>query len=391
MRRLSAQFIFTNTGEPLKRGVITVGDDGRIQSVEDTNGLLRETSSVEFYNGIIIPGFVNCHCHLELSHLKNSIPRKSGLPEFIKMVRNGREVNAPEKEKSTSSADNEMFNEGIVLCADICNTSDTFNLKKKSRIRYINLLEVFGIDPEKAGKRMDEIFKVSEEATEAGLPWWFVPHSAYSVSLPLFRLLGRYSPENKITSIHFMESEAESEFLESHSGPIMDSYLESGLLQSRPDTVHSHESVVLEEINTPGTLILVHNTYVRKETIRNLKKRKNLFWCLCPVSNLNIEGRMPPLDILTGEDCEIVIGTDSLASNGRLSILNELKTLQSFFPDITLEKLVRFSTVNGARALGETGNYGTITTGKKPGLILLDNLDLINLRLLPGTTAARLI
>ena len=70
MRKLSAQYIFTNTGAPLKRGIITVDDDGFIIDVEDTNGFLTEKSSVEFYNGVITPGFVNCHCHLELSHLK---------------------------------------------------------------------------------------------------------------------------------------------------------------------------------------------------------------------------------------------------------------------------------------------------------------------------------
>ena len=82
-----------------------------------------------------------------------------------------------------------MYREGIVLCADICNTVLPFNIKKESRIRYLNLLEVFGIDPEKADLRMNEIIKIAEIAEKMNLPYSLVPHSAYSMSLTLLRLL----------------------------------------------------------------------------------------------------------------------------------------------------------------------------------------------------------
>ena len=87
MKRFSAQYIFTNTGAPLKRGIVTAGDDGTITGVEDTGGNLVEQESVEFHNGIIIPGFVNCHCHLELSHMRGMIPPKIGLAEFLRLFR----------------------------------------------------------------------------------------------------------------------------------------------------------------------------------------------------------------------------------------------------------------------------------------------------------------
>ena len=99
---------------------------------------------------------------------------------------------------------------------------------------------------------------------------------------------------------------------------------------------------------------------------------------------------LPPLDILSGSGCAIVIGTDSLASNTGLSILDELKTLQSGFPSFTLEELVRYATLNGAVALNETAGYGSIEPGKKPGLLLLENCDLSELKLRPETTVRRL-
>jgi len=391
MKRFAAQYIITNLGPPLKRAVITTEDDGTIVSIEDTSGDLKEIHSTEFYNGIIIPGFVNCHCHLELSYMKDYSSKGKGLGDFIEQIRSTRDYNKESVYSSTSSADNYMYKEGIVLCADVCNTSDSFNIKKQSRIRYINLLEVFGLDPEKAGRRMDDIIKVAETAKEMDLPYSLVPHSAYSMSLTLFRLLRNESLNNKITSIHFMESAGEEAFLKNQTGSLMSSYKRSGLIPSKLEIPGSHTDVVLNEITKSGNLILIHNTFVDRKTIRMVKERENLFWCLCPNSNIYIENQIPPLNLLMEEGCEIVIGTDSLASNINLSILDELKTLQFNFPEIPIEDLVFWATINGAKALGEEEQYGSIEPGKKPGLLLLQNVDLQNMKLLHDSFATRLI
>jgi cytosine/adenosine deaminase-related metal-dependent hydrolase len=67
----------------IKRGIICTKDDGTIVSLENSGGTLHEKHSVEFFNGIIVPGFVNCHCHLELSFLKNEIHAGHGLADFL--------------------------------------------------------------------------------------------------------------------------------------------------------------------------------------------------------------------------------------------------------------------------------------------------------------------
>ena len=391
MRRLSSQFIITNTGDPLKRAVITTDDDGEIINIENNDGNIHERYSTEFYNGIIIPGFVNCHCHLELSHLKGSIARGGGLDDFLERIRTTRPADIESILASAFEADREMCRTGTVLCADVCNTSTTFDLKTKSGIRYINLIEVFGIDPEKAEKRMNEIYLVAEAAEKRKLPYAFVPHSAYAMSLTLLRLLRAKSEKNKVTSLHFMETPDEVTFLEIHSGPLMDSYRQSGLINSEVEPASSHSDAVLNEITRSGNLILVHNTFVNRSTIREVRKRGDLFWCLCPNSNIFIEDTVPPLPLLLEECCEIVIGTDSLASNTKLEIMEELKTLQRHYPSLTIEELVYWSTLNGARALGEENRYGTIEPGKKPGLLLIQNVDMLNMKLMPESFVTRLI
>jgi cytosine/adenosine deaminase-related metal-dependent hydrolase len=391
MKRFSAQFIITNSGTPLKRAIITASDDGTVMNIEDTLGDLPEKHSVEFHNGIIIPGFVNCHCHLELSHMKDAIGTGTGLSSFISEVRNTRATASEYIAESAKSADQSMYDAGVNLCADICNTSVTFNLKKESRISYLNLLEVFGIDPVKADRRMAEILKISDIAGEMNLPFSVVPHSVYSLSLPLFRLLRKSNNENKVTSIHFMETAGETDLVENHSGPLMTSYIQSGLISSGIDTVKSHSDAVLNEITRNGSLILVHNTFIDRKTISKVKERGNLFWCLCPNSNLYIENKLPPVDLLSDEGCDITIGTDSLASNNKLDILEELKTLQKNFPSLSITELVKWATLNGAKALGMDDKFGKIEPGKRPGLLLLQNVNLQNMKLLPGSFVTRLI
>jgi aminodeoxyfutalosine deaminase len=391
MKYFSAQYVITNCGPPLRRAIITAEDDGTIQSVEDTRGKLSEKHSVEFYNGIIIPGFVNCHCHLELSYMKDEIGEGIGLSNFLADLTAKRDTVRKNSEQAIVYADEEMFKEGIVLCADICNSASTFPLKKDSRIKYISLLEVFGVDPLKTKKRINEILEVADQAKKFDIPHWIVPHTVYSVSLPLFREIKKYSRDNLISSIHFMESSDEVLFLENSTGTILDTYRKFLSPVSGFEKAKDHISAILKEITPNGNLILVHNTYVEKEQIRSLKKRNGIFWCLCPNSNLFIEKKIPPAEMLISEGCEIVIGTDSLSSNRRLSIIEELKTLQHYFPHLRTESLIRWATVNGAKALCEEKWAGSIEPGKRPGLLLIRNMDLQTFRFLPQTNVKRLL
>lgn len=391
MKSFSAHYIITNSGPMLKRSVIRANDDGTIISIENTEKDLKEDSSVEFYNGVIIPGFVNCHCHLELSHLKNKITPGKGLENFITAIRTHRETEEETIISQAAAADKDMFREGVNLCADICNTPSTFGIKRSGRIKYLNLLEVFGIAPEKADHKIQEIQNLSLEAENAGLEWSIVPHSAYSVSLPLFHLLKKITCSNRVTSIHFLETESEISYLKGLSGRLCDSYLNTGHLPSVLKTAKDHVNAILKEVTSSGNLMLVHNTFADRYTIRKIRDRKNLFWCLCPRSNIYIENKLPPVNLLRSENCDIVIGTDSLASNTTLSILSELKILQDNFPMLGLEELVRWATINGARALCEDEHFGKIEAGLKPGLLLLQDLDLVNLKFLPTTTVTRLL
>jgi cytosine/adenosine deaminase-related metal-dependent hydrolase len=391
MRNFSAQYVFTNDGPPLQRAIVCTEDDGTILSVEDTGGNLGERHSVEFYNGIIIPGLINCHCHLEFSYLKEVRMQESGLAGFLKGITLNRNNTDNDRDKAMAEADNQMAFEGIVACADICNTSASFELKKKSRIKYISLLEVYGFDAAKATDRIEEVLSLAQKASSMDLPYYIVPHSVYSVSNPLFRLIKELAANNKVSSVHFLESEDEKRFLSEHSGPLMRAYLNILAPGGVMDPPSDHLSAISGLVTRSGNLILVHNTAIEQFQIAELRKREDLWYCLCPNSNLYIENKLPPVSLLSETACQMVIGTDSLSSNKKLSMLSEMITLHQSFPAVSLENIIKWATINGAQAMGEDHWAGSITPGKKPGLVLISGCDLQNLMLLPSSSAVRLI
>ncbi len=388
LRHISAQYVLAGD-ILLKRGVVSVDRNGGIVGVEDTGGDLEESRNIEFYNGILIPGFVNCHCHLELSGLKGVVPEKTGLPEFLAAIRGVSGI--PKNADAMRRADRTMFNQGTALCGDVCNSAESFPVKSAGMVHYHNFIELFGSLPKSADARISSAKEIMAESKTASLPCSVTPHSAYSVSVPLMRRIKELGKDNKVSSIHFMESVAEKEYLMERSGTLASSFKADGLLPEGESVYKDHISAVREGIPEESNLILVHNTFVDKDTVSDMLARPDTYWCLCPNSNLYIEDTLPPLRLLIREGASLVIGTDSLASNKGLSVLEELKTLQIAFPELTIRQLVSWATANGAKALRRDDIFGTLEKGRHPGILLLEGSDMVNMRLLPGTSVRRLV
>lgn len=392
MRRFSAQYIITGTGVLLKRGIITTDDEGCILDILDTRGNPPELSRTEFHNGIIVPGFINTHCHLELSGMHKVISEHTGLAEFIKNVREKRQGDDESLPEIIARADKNMYLSGISACADICNSNVTFTIKDQSSIKYINFLEVFGIDPLKADKRITEVLELKKVADKTKTASYIVPHSFYSMSATLLSGIKELAKNNDLSTVHFMESKQENMLLEMAAGELMDSYGAMGISPDMLyDRVPDHITGINKFITDRGNLLLVHNTHAAENDIKAALERGNCWFCLCPGSNLYIENTLPPVNLLRQLGAEITIGTDSLASNKSLDMLEEIKILANGFPDLSLEELVHWATINGARALRIDDQFGSIEKDKKPGLVLIRNLNIAGLKLTPESRALRLI
>jgi aminodeoxyfutalosine deaminase len=389
VRKIAATYIFPGNQPPLKYGILICENDGTVIEVVDTGGKLYEQAGLEYYSGIIVPGFVNAHCHLELSHLKGKIPHHTGLPGFLGYINQLRNAPSETIETAAKKADSEMKTSGIAAAGDISNSDLTLQIKRHSNIYYHTFAEAFGFMPSRAEKAFMLAEDVQKLFVNAGLPSTVTAHSPYAVSETLFRMIAdKALQEECILSVHNQESMAELELLRQGTGPLADHYTNHLLLDIShwKPTVQNPMEYLLQCIPVNNQLLLVHNTYTSQNDISLLKKYRedfNTFIIICPNSNLYIENRLPPVMLFKEENLNICIGTDSLASNDNLSVLQEMIILQQHFPQIKLEELIHWGCLNGAKALNIDDRFGSFEKGKKPGINLITGADLQNLQLAP--------
>lgn len=379
MRHITADIIFPITSQPMKEKVLLISDDGQIIGIKDVHEFTE--GELERYQGALIPGLINTHCHLELSHLKNKFPEKTGLVEFLLQVTKLREADIAEKQIAMEKADAEMYKNGIVAVGDISNTIDSFPIKSKRNIHYHTFVELLSIDPFKVFAVMQNGEKLLASARGFGIHASLAAHAPYSVSIELVKMISRNCYENgKPTTIHMLESNDENEFYLQGSGTIRKLYRELNipLNEFKPTRKTSLESL-LPYFNRNIKTLLVHNTIATTwdaDWAEDL--HPNLFWCFCPNANLYIEDRLPDILMLMDHVQYITIGTDSLASNHQLSILEELKTIQKIFPEIKTPDMLRWATLYGAKFLGIDDTFGSFDIGKRPGINVIEGIDLIN-------------
>jgi len=370
LKYFSADWIFPVSAPPIKNGVVAVNPDGTIEEV-----LTQEEASildleVTRYDGAIVPGFINTHCHLELSHLLGQIPEQTGLVEFVQRIIKSRHSDEAKLNAAMKTADQTMLDNGIVAVGDISNQLSSKEIKAQSKIYYHTFVEAMGFNPERAGAIMAYANGIKQGFEP--LPASIVPHAPYSVSRELFGLITRQAgKENAFISVHNQETENENTFFQNKTGGFLALYQFLGLdISFFKPTNKTSLQTWLPYVNGQKTL-LVHNTVSsRDDIIFSKENNRNLYWCLCPQANLHIENSLPDVDLLMEENVKITLGTDSLASNHQLNILSEMITLQKH-KQVDFEKLLNWATINGAEFLELDQQLGTIEAGKKPGLNLI--------------------
>ena len=358
--------------------------------VTDENGAVEDIvpedeagDDVQQLEGILIPGLVNCHCHLELSHLKDVIPPHTGLIEFLCSVVTKRDFSPEVIQKAIELAEKEMYDNGIVAVGDIGNTADTAAIKRKSNLRWQNFVEVLSFTDEKAEENITHYKKVASQFETVHGPWTtdhrtsLVPHAPYSISPKTFKLINELT-KNQIISIHNQEHPAEDELYKTGGGEYLKLFKIFGIDHSPfPVTGKSSIRSVLPYFTNGQTIFLIHNTFMPEEDVTwaneyAATKGLKLLYCLCINANLYIENKVPPIDLLMKHNCHIVLGTDSYSSNWQLSIAKEMEAVKKRFPHIPEETILQWATGNGAKALGWDDKLGSFEKGKKPGITLLD-------------------
>lgn len=370
---ISASYVYPVIGTPVKDGVLAVDSEGVIEGVYTAHEAKKKMiSDIEYHEGLLVPGFVNTHCHLELSNLRGQIPQRTGLPEFVKSVIRLRTSDEYELNLAMLKADIEMYENGIVAVGDISNQLISKSLKVNSPVYYFTFLEIMGFKPDVAAEAMARArqFKIEFDP----LPVSIVPHAPYSVSAELFHELTEYAGfQNGPLCIHNQETADENAFFEQKTGGFLSLFeflgQDVGFYQpSGKTSLQTYLPLLSPALKT----LLVHNTYTSAADIAYATGiHPNLYWCLCPHANLYIENMLPDVNRLRAAGLRITLGTDSLASNDGLSILSEMNLLQERF-DVPVEELLKWATFNGAEFLGIEERFGSFEIGKQPGINLVE-------------------
>ena len=354
--------------------VLICEESGKIEAIVNEEDAGEDILSLM---GILTPGFVNCHCHLELSHMKGLIPEKTGLVDFVLSIVAQRHFAEDEIKHAIDKAEKEMLANGIVAVGDICNNLLTINQKSEGNLHYHNFIEVSGWLPQIAEQRMlksKDYYNYFSILFSTSI----VPHAPYSVSNELWKLL-RPLYKNKIVSLHNQETAFEDELFQQKTGDFIRMYdkmkLDTSFYQpSGKSSIQTYFPHLLDA----EKIILVHNTFTKEGDIHYVQETgrfQDVSFCICINANLYIEQYVPPIELFRKNGCKLVIGTDSLASNNSLNMIDEMKTIQSHFPTIPLKEMLQWATINGAEALNMSNTLGSFEKGKKPGILLLTGIE----------------
>ncbi|MEN0051326.1 MAG: amidohydrolase family protein [Bacteroidota bacterium] len=374
MRKITADKIYTISGKPIEKGVVVLDENGKITAINTRAE--HDAATLEKYEGVIVPGFVNTHCHLELSHMKGKVNTGTGLIPFISSVVQFRDFPEEVILSEIERADQEMWENGIVAVGDISNKLDTRATKEKSNIRYYTFVEMFDFMHDSNAATTFEQYKAVYDGQSSSNKNQksCVPHAPYSVSKELFRLINeRNGNENVTVSIHNQETPHETALFQNKTGDFTDFYKMVGV--PLIDWLPTHKSSIyyaMEQMNPNVRNLFVHNTMTSKADIEAAHNwSEKVYWATCANANLYIENRLPNYQDFLDTNAKMTIGTDSLTSNWQLSILDEMKTIAKYQSYLSFETLLTWATLNGAKALGYEEDLGSIEVGKSPGLNLL--------------------
>ena len=379
MKRIAAKYVYLLNGtEPLRDGFVEYDDDGTILRT----GVCEDPSAeAVFLDGAIIPGFINAHCHIELSYMWKLFRKGTGMAGFIDQINALRDT-ATLEDKLTDIQTwmDRLWQRGVSAMADISNCADSFAIKAASPMYTRTFLEVFGTEPQDCETVIRDVKSLQAQALACGLDAAPTPHACYTMSPQLLTAAIAEGLRSGFLSYHSEESPEEDEMLRKGSGPMWENRKRAGM-STPPVTGTSSLRYFLDRIQQvhPAPfhehILLVHEVCMDQEGIDAVKAAmEHPFIALCPLSNLFIHNALPPVELLRSNGMKLTVGTDSLSSNDDLDMVAELFCLQENFPQVPLEELLGWACRNGAEFLGKEAVYGTIEPGKQPGLVMIDHL-----------------
>ena len=380
IKKIAASYLYTlESDAPLRNGYIEYDEaDGTIFNV----GVCEDPDSEEILQGALVPGFVNAHCHVELSHLHKKFRKGTGMAGFIDQINELRDWAGREKKAElVQEWMDKMWNDGVSAMADISNDDSSFDVKASHKMYTRTFLEVFGSEPEMCEGVMKDVTELHEIASSKGLDAAPTPHSCYTMSPALLSASAAAGLKDGYISYHSQESQEEEDLLISGSGAMYENRKRNGM-STPPVTGESSLKYFLERLADikqgpyDEHILLVHNVCLQQGDIDAAKKvMNNVYWAVCPLSNIFIHNALPPIPLMRANGLDITLGTDSLSSNDDLDMVAEIECLHRNFPEVPMAEIFKWASLNGARFLSKDNILGSFAQGKRPGIVLVTGID----------------
>jgi len=377
-RRVAASFVYTlDSDAPIRNGFVEYdAEDGRILAVGECG------PDEEVRQGAVVPGFVNSHCHIELSHLHGKFRKGTGMAGFIDQINALRDwAGADVKARLTQEWMDKMWKDGVSAMSDISNDDSSFKVKSSHKIYTRTFLEVFGSEPEMCEGVMSDVTKLKETADAEGIDAAPTPHSCYTMSPQLLSASSAAGLESGYLSYHSQESQEEEDLLISGSGAMYENRKRSGM-STPPVTGESSLKYFIDRLAAAKPapydehILLVHNVCLKQDDIDAAKRvMNNVYWAVCPLSNIFIHNALPPIPLMRKNGLAITVGTDSLSSNDDLDMVKELVCIKQNFAEVPMNEILVWACLNGSRFLSKEDSLGSIAPGKTPGIVFVSNVD----------------
>ena len=365
----TARWVVPVARPPIRYGALLV-EQGIIKAVGTKEELAGSSKArvVDHGQRVLFPGLVNAHTHLEFSALKGKCEKSESFCQWLKKVAWKRLLLSQKRVQSaTEAAVGELEKAGTALAADVANLTDTGGYMAEQDVSGIIFHEVIGLKENKAeevfGRRIAQLasLKSSNQLVHS-----LSPHAPYSVSAELFHKVKVYCRERDlVTSVHLAESPEEIEFCLKGTGPLKRLLSLAGLWDKKWKVPGVSPVEYLAELGfLDEKTLAVHLTQATARDVKILAKG-NVPVCLCVRSNVFTGVGQPPVKLLLEAGVNLCLGTDSLASNMDLDLVNEMRAIKRYHPFLSETTILEMATINGARALGFAASLGSLEPGKR--------------------------
>ncbi len=383
-----AKYILADPNTLLKNVAVEIASNGCIKNIAPWGELSVQPGIkvVDWGAAIVMPGLVNAHVHLELTFLCNSLSRFDSFTDWLSKLIAGRRAWSPEQLRSSiREGIAQSLAAGVTTVGEISSSGVSRELIRDIPLRNVVFEESIAFPPHLAAEKIADMSRILDTSKSGDLYRPGIsPHAPYTVSGDLYRGLAELAQLRKLPlATHIAETEDEILFLRKGTGEFRNFLDAMGLLPPNWNAPGLDPVPYLHSLGVLGNnCLLIHCNYMDDESIRLVARTRSSI-VYCPRSHDFFHHRKHPIRQLLDAGINVALGTDSLASNRTLSLLDEMRFLYKERKDIKAEEILQAATRNGAEALGFGGGLGTLGPGNPADLTVLEVPQNMEIRMAP--------